>query len=130
MEEVGRKDEAATDDCGSDFCESDSGVDDLTPSKRVSQDPEGKDARDSKSLPARHLESPDYDHGNEQDHKVGDHVDRASSDKDRFVIDAMAGLERVPQLASRYTWPDLDWDVRQIEEEIEQDDPLYGPVRL
>ena len=40
----------------------------------------------------------------------------------------MAGLCGVPQFAPRNAWPDLDWEIGEVEEEVEQYHALYYPV--
>ena len=55
-----------------------------------------KDRRDANLPLCSHLQAPDFNNGQEQYRKVRHHVDRASCDKDLFVIDAVARLRRRP----------------------------------
>ena len=66
----------------------------------------------------------------QDEHEVRYHIDRPARHENSFIIDAMALLERIPELAPRDTWPYLDGQVGQIEEEIEYDQALDGPPRL
>ena len=75
----------------------------------------GKDRADSYPPIAWHLQPPYRDDRYQENHKIGDHVDRAARDKNGLVVDAVTRLGWIPKLAPRYTGPYFDWEVGDIE---------------